>query len=147
MIPGQFPESVMNAVVPACPPPCCCSTSERINERRATAFPLIVISLSQGELSRDQAHTEQFSSPPIQTASVFTEAVQLDGKKKQREGQTDREAHSQSDRWTRRKPVQIQHSPLLASNLITHYCTEHCKKKLLSCYIQHTYRTSGDKTQ
>lgn len=37
----------------------------------ATAFPLIVILLAQGELSCDQAHTEQFTSLPIQTAAVF----------------------------------------------------------------------------
>lgn len=71
-------------------PPCCRSTSERTNERLATAFPLIVISLSQGELSRDQAHTEQFSSPPIQTAAVFTEAEQLNGRKTTKE-KTDRQ--------------------------------------------------------
>ena len=38
------------------------------DERGATAFSLIVFSLSQGELSRDQAHTEQFSLPPISPA-------------------------------------------------------------------------------
>lgn len=77
-------------------PPCHCTTSERTNERLATAFPLIVISLSQGELSRDRAHTEQFTSPPIQTAAVFTEAEQLNGTKTTK--RTDRQAQSQSDR-------------------------------------------------
>lgn len=76
MIAGQFPESVINAGVSVCPP-CCCSSRKRTNERLATAFPLIVISLSQGELSRDRARTEQFSSPPIQAAAVFSEAKQL----------------------------------------------------------------------
>lgn len=51
--------------------PCSCSSTKRTNERLATAFPLIVISLSQGELSRDRARTEQFSSPPIPAATVF----------------------------------------------------------------------------
>lgn len=54
---------------------------KRTNRRTAAAFPLIVISLSQGELSRDRAHTEQFSSPPIQAAAVFAEAEQLNGGK------------------------------------------------------------------
>lgn len=69
----------------------------RTNERLATAFPLIVISLSQGELSRDQACTEQFSSPPIQEAPVFSEAKQLNGwkttktdRQAQKVGQTDK---------------------------------------------------------
>lgn len=63
-------------------PPCSCSVvSERTNRRKATAFPLIVISLSQEELSRDRARTEQFSSLPIQTAAVFAEAKQLNGRK------------------------------------------------------------------
>lgn len=63
-------------------PPCSCSVaSHRTNRQKATAFPLIVISLSQEELSRDRAHTEQFSSPPIQTATVFAEAEQLNGGK------------------------------------------------------------------
>lgn len=63
-------------------PPCSCSVvSKRTNRQKATAFPLIVISLSQKELSRDRAHTEQFSSLPIQTAAVFAEAEQLNGRK------------------------------------------------------------------
>lgn len=36
-----------------------------VNEWVATAFGLIVISLSQGELSRDQTHAEQFSTSPV----------------------------------------------------------------------------------
>lgn len=83
MIAGHFPDSVMTALVfRLCVPPCSCSVvRERTNRQKATAFPLIVISLSQEELSRDRAHTEQFSSPPIQTAAVFAEAEQLNGRK------------------------------------------------------------------
>lgn len=46
-------------------------SASRTNERLATAFRLIVISLSQGELSRDRASSEQFSSPPIRRAAVL----------------------------------------------------------------------------
>lgn len=75
---------------PPHPHPHRCCGCERTNERIATAFPLIVISLSGGELSHDEAHTEQFSSPPIQTAAVFAEAEQLNGGKT-REERTDRQ--------------------------------------------------------
>lgn len=80
-------------------PPCCCSTSERINEQMATAFPLIVISLSQGELSRDRAHKEQFSSPPIQTAAVFAEAEQLNRRRTTKERLTDWQTDRQHDEY------------------------------------------------
>lgn len=80
---GTFQSLSMTALVSVLSvPPCSCSVvSEWTNRRKATAFPLIVISLSQKELSRDRAHTEQFSSPPIQTAAVFAEAEQLNGRK------------------------------------------------------------------
>lgn len=42
---------------------------------KTAAFQLIVISLSQGELSRDRAHTEQFSSPPIQTDAIGAQCL------------------------------------------------------------------------
>lgn len=60
----------------------------------ATAFSLIVISLSQGELSCDRARAEQFSSQPILTASVLAEAEQLKGSKtiKEEDGERDRQA-------------------------------------------------------
>lgn len=65
----------------------------------ATAFSLIVISLSQGELSCDRARAEQFSSQPILTASVLAEAEQLKGSKtiKEEDGERDRQAQSQAD--------------------------------------------------
>lgn len=65
----------------------------------ATAFSLIVISLSQGELSCDRARAEQFSSQPIPTASVLVEAEQLKGSKtiKEEDRERDRQAQSQTD--------------------------------------------------
>lgn len=63
----------------------------------ATAFPLIVISLSQGELSRDRAHMEQFSSSPIQTATVLTEKRAAEWKKNNKGGERDTQEHGLTD--------------------------------------------------
>lgn len=95
---GHFPESVIIAAVhpPPLRLPCSCSSTKWTNERLATAFPLIVISLSQGELSRDQARTEQFSSPPIPAATVFLRRSRWIDEKQQKV--TDRPTRSQSDR-------------------------------------------------
>lgn len=72
---GLPPESGL----PAAPTPFqhCCSTCKWTNERLGAAFLLIVISLSEKELSHDGARMKQFSSPPIQTAAVFAEAEHL----------------------------------------------------------------------
>lgn len=108
---GSF-QSVINAAVSVCPP-CCCSSSERTNERLATAFPLIVISLSQGELSRDRARTEQFSSPPIRAAAVFSEAKQLNWWKttKETDGHTPSQSVGQTV-WQTWEKVKSPRSPV-----------------------------------
>lgn len=66
--------------------------------RRETAFQLIVISLSQGELSRDRAHTEQFSSQPIRDGAVNAEWLN-----ERRRGKNERQTPHLTDRHTRRE--------------------------------------------
>lgn len=116
----------------------------------ATAFPLIVISLSQGELSRDWAHTEQFSSPPIQTAAVFTEAEQLNGRKTTKERQTDTKSVKQTDSMmnlerdkSRLYTVPCWHQTwphFLVQNIVVSY-------RFYSCYIPYKCSNTSLKLQ
>lgn len=95
----------------------------------ATAFPLIVISLSQRELSRDQAHTGQFCSPPIQAAAAFEEAEQLNGGETTKGGQTGR--HKDRQMKARSSALTVTHRPDLTNNL---FCGEHNKMNKHSLY-------------
>lgn len=84
-----------------CPSP---HAAASINERTATASPLIVISLSQGELSRDRARTEQFSFRQSRRPLSFCTAAECEENNKAGEdGGTDTESdrHEQSDNGKR----------------------------------------------
>ncbi|CAB1445983.1 unnamed protein product [Pleuronectes platessa] len=70
-----------------------------------------------GELSRDRAHTEQFSSPPIQAVSVIAERLNV---RKTTKEETERRAQSPTDgqdNGCEDRRVQIRHSPMFTSNL------------------------------